>query len=144
MGKRVVHRLENDLHSSALNSFDEVRTDAGHIFHNHQSLALGQRQACHLTGTDIHQLQSLATDGRRLSGGSGLGSVGHGSVGRSGHDGRSVRRHRFHDLTQGAQATQFFRIHFRQMRQGLFHGGQDLHPLDAVDTQIGLQVHLQG
>ena len=46
------------------------------------------------------------------------------------------------DLTQRAQRRQLGGFHLGQVGRTLSHGRQNFHALDAVDTQVGFQLHL--
>ena len=48
-----------------------------------------------------------------------------------------------HDLPQGLQLRELLRVHLRQVRVQVHHRTQDLHPLDRVDPQVRLHLHVQ-
>ena len=45
------------------------------------------------------------------------------------------------DVAEGLDLGHFFSGDGAPAGQALFQGGQDFHPLDGIDAQVGLQVH---
>ena len=50
--------------------------------------------------------------------------------------------HVVNDLAEGAQGSQFSRLHFRQSGFALTHGRKNFNALDTVDAEVGLQFHV--
>ena len=52
------------------------------------------------------------------------------------------RSHRDHDFSQGAQAAEAVSVDLGKAGHDFLDGGQNFHPLDAVDAQVGFQRHV--